>query len=134
MAEVWVELVDGPLAEADEPGDVAGAGARLCFAGVVRPTEDDRLLDALMYEAYEPMTSRQLTALGEEMASTHGLMAIRVEHSTGRVAVGQTSFRLTVWSAHRKEGIAALDAFIDRMKAEVALWKRPVFAATEVEA
>ncbi|MEM6331796.1 MAG: molybdenum cofactor biosynthesis protein MoaE [Planctomycetota bacterium] len=132
MPKHSVQLIDGPLPPAPACADRDGAcGASLCFEGIVRPTEDGRSLRALDYEAYEPMTTRQLKALCEQLIAEHGVRAIRVEHSVGRVAVGEVSFRLAVDSAHRKEGIAALDAFIDRMKAEVALWKRPVFDAAD---
>lgn len=132
MGRVEVKILEGALGEA-ELVDVEGAGAVLRFEGVVRPTEDGRPLEVLDYEAYEPMTTRQLRALGEAMVVGHGLMALRVEHSVGRVRPGEVSFRLTLWSAHRKAGLAAMDVFIDRMKAEVALWKVPVWL-TAVEA
>ena len=128
MAEHRVSLIEGPLGPAASgPHGSLAEGVCVVFEGIVRPTEDDRRLLALDYEAYEPMTSRQLETLCCEIAEAHGVSAIAVEHSHGRVRVGEVSFRLTVRAAHRKEGLAAMDAFIDRMKAEVALWKRPVF-------
>jgi molybdopterin synthase catalytic subunit len=106
---------------------VVGAGALLCFEGVVRPTEDGRALIALDYEAYEPMAQQQLDALGRHIVERHGLLALQVEHSRGRVPVGLVAFRLRVASAHRQEGLAAMEEFIDRMKRDVPIWKTPVF-------
>jgi molybdopterin synthase catalytic subunit len=34
---------------------------------------------------------------------------------------------LTIDSAHRVEALLAMGEFIDRMKIDVPLWKRPVF-------
>ena len=61
---VEVRLTEGPLPPA-EPLSVPGAGALLTFEGVVRPLEEGRQLVALVYEAYSPMTERELTRLAE---------------------------------------------------------------------
>lgn len=102
-------------------------GARVVFEGLVRATENDRTLAALDYEAYEPMTTRGLQKLALELGQAQ-MLAVTVEHSLGRVPVGQCSFRLTVCAVHRKEALAFMDAFIDRMKQEVPLWKTCVHA------
>lgn len=125
--DVRIELLDGPLGPptATPP---AGVGAWVVFDGIVRPLEDERQLTALQYEAYEPMTTRELRRLAEQIAAEFGLLCVRVEHSMGRVAVGKVSFRLSIGSAHRAEAIAATDAFIHRMKRDVPLWKNAEFA------
>lgn len=125
---VQVHILPGPLAEPVAWSCEAGAGAVICFEGIARPLEAGRRIVALDYEAYEPMASRMLQRLGLEMVQQHGLIGLCVEHSTGRVDVGRCSFRLRIASPHRKEALAAMDAFIDRMKQDVPLWKRPVFA------
>jgi molybdopterin synthase catalytic subunit len=56
----------------------------------------------------------------------HGLVAILVEHSKGFVPVGQCSFRLLVAGTHRRESLAAMSEFIDRMKRDVPIWKKGV--------
>ena len=125
---VRISIVDGPLGAAT-PQAVEGAGAVLTFEGVVRGMENGEPLDGLEYQAYEPMASRQLGRLAEELAARFGLLGLFVEHSRGRVAVGEVSFRLVIASPHRKEGLAAMDEFIDRMKRDVPIWKKPVWAA-----
>jgi molybdopterin synthase catalytic subunit len=121
-----VHVVDGPLAPW-VPMAFVGAGAVVVFDGVVRPLEDGRTLEALDYQAYRPMADRQLERLAAAAASRHGLIACLAWHSVGRVAVGETSFRLVVASAHRREALAAMDWFIDAMKKDVPIWKRPVW-------
>ena len=125
MADIEVTVSDGPLAAA-EPWSVAGAGAVLTFEGVVRPTEAGAPIDALDYDAYRPMADDMLRSLGEEVATAHGLTAVSVEHSVGRVAAGEISFRLRIASAHRAEGLAAAAEFISKMKEDVPLFKVPV--------
>jgi molybdopterin synthase catalytic subunit len=126
-----VAILDGPLPLSAAARRFADAGAVICFEGIVRPTEEGRLLLALDYEAYEPMASKTLGELAEAVMREHGLLAVAVEHSRGRVPVGQCSFRLLIASRHRKEGLAAMDRFIDRMKQDVPIWKKPVYATKE---
>lgn len=120
-----VKVIEGPL-----PGehDASGAGALLTFEGVVRPLENARPLRALRYEAYEPMASRELERLAAEAIARHGLLALAVHHSRGRVPVGHCSLRLVIRSAHRAEALAAAAEFIDRLKRDVPIWKRPEWA------
>jgi molybdopterin synthase catalytic subunit len=123
---VTVEILDGPL-PAPPAQRPPGAGAVLVFEGVVREMEQGRRLDALDYQAYEPMAGTMLARIGDDVAARHGLIAMHIAHSKGRVAVGQVSFRLVVVSAHRKEALPAIDEFIDRLKRDVPIWKRPVW-------
>jgi molybdopterin synthase catalytic subunit len=122
---IQVHIVDGALGET-APWRIEGAGAVLCFEGIVRPTEDGQPIAALDYEVYEPMASKVLAQIAEDLAASHGLLAVRVEHSRGRVGAGRCSFRLCVASIHRKEGLDAMDRFIDRLKRDVPIWKRAV--------
>ena len=128
---VRIALHEGPLPAACDTRVDVPAGADIVFEGVVRPLEDERALTALRYEAYEPMTTQELRRLAAEVVAEFGLLGIAVDHSVGVVPVGGVSFRLRVLSAHRKEGLAGMDAFIDRMKQEVPLWKHPQFAGDE---
>ena len=121
---VHVSISTGPLPPAQTHA-APGAGAIVVFEGVVRAREGDREIEAIHYETYEPMAQNTLAALGEELCARHELLEMRIEHSRGRVAVGECSFRLTVVSSHRKEALSAMDEFIDRMKRDVPIWKRP---------
>ncbi|MCB9846716.1 MAG: molybdenum cofactor biosynthesis protein MoaE [Phycisphaeraceae bacterium] len=127
---VRVEIVPRPL-DAAAPDTRADAGAVVQFEGVVRPIEDGRPLLALEYEAYRPMADNMLRELARQVLEEHGLTAITVEHSTGTVHVGERSFRLVVASPHRAQALSAMASFIDRMKQDVPIWKRPVFAVVE---
>ena len=128
---IEVSITDGPLDDVPQLWRPNGAGAIVSFEGVVRGTEEDRPIDALDYDVYEPMATRQLTQLAESLIQQHGLMAMRVEHSRGRVPVGRCSFRLQIASKHRKEAIQAMDVFIDRLKQDVPIWKKAVLAEVE---
>ncbi|TWT41425.1 molybdopterin synthase catalytic subunit [Botrimarina hoheduenensis] len=123
---ISVQLVTGPIGPS-RPLLACDAGAVLLFEGIVRPTENGEPLDALDYEAYEPLTTRELQRLANRTLTDFGLIAMRVEHSVGCVAAGQVSFRLIVAAAHRAEAIGAIDRFINQMKQSIPLWKMPVY-------
>ncbi len=151
---VAARIVDGPLTRSRERDalralgwkcasdasgpDVQGrVGAMVRFEGIVRGAEprDDgggsaaAMQDvlALDYETYDPMAENQLRALARDVALRHGLIGVAALHSRGRVEAGQVSFVLLVESEHRAEGLAATTEFIDRMKQDVPIWKRPVW-------
>jgi molybdopterin synthase catalytic subunit len=123
---VEIDIVDGPIA-AEKTHDYGGAGAVLTFCGVVRPVEDGRPLDALHYDTYEPMAQNMLRDVAKQVGEQHDVLAMFITHSRGRVGIGECSFAMTIVSKHRKESLSAMDAFIDRMKQDVPIWKRPVW-------
>ncbi|MCC7409767.1 MAG: molybdenum cofactor biosynthesis protein MoaE [Phycisphaeraceae bacterium] len=124
---IHVSITDGSLPPSSARRDY-DAGAVLYFEGVVRPTEDGQPLEALDYEVYEPMARRTLAQLAEQAGQRFKLLSVEVEHSRGKVSAGACSFRLCVASSHRAEAIEATAWFIDRMKQDVPIWKRPIRA------
>ncbi|MEW6250788.1 MAG: molybdopterin-binding protein [Planctomycetota bacterium] len=126
---IEVRIQDGPLAGGAPGAWTAGggaAGAELCFEGVVRAEEAGQRIAALDYEVYEPMVTRELHRLAREVGEAHGVLGMRVAHSRGRVPVGQCAFRLHVTAMHRAEALRAVEVFIDRLKQDVPIWKKPV--------
>jgi molybdopterin synthase catalytic subunit len=123
---VLASIHSGPLKHAPPPFPCDGAGAVVRFEGLVRPWEDGRAIRGLRYEAYEPMARDVLAAIGEELVHEFGLVAICVEHSKGLVLAGECSFRLQIAGRHRQESLAAVGAFIDRLKRDVPIWKAAV--------
>ena len=122
---VDVTIHDGPLPDA-AAWCVDGAGAVICFEGVVRPTEAGQPIAGLRYETYDPMAENELNRLACEALDRFDILAVRVEHSRGIVVNYACSFRLRIASGHRKAGLAAMDWYIDQMKQCVPIWKHPL--------
>ena len=99
-------------------------GACVDFHGLVREIEGDRILTGLHYEAYEPMAVRHLHRIFDELHSEHGCAAVTFIHRLGWVPVGEASLYLRVLAAHRGEALRFCGDAIDRMKADVPIWKR----------
>ena len=99
-------------------------GACVEFSGIVRETEHDRALAGLHYEAYEPMARTQLARIFAALHAAHPCAAVTFIHRLGWVPVGEASLFVRVLAAHRGEALRFLAGAIDRMKADVPIWKR----------
>lgn len=99
-------------------------GAVVEFQGIVRGTEGSASITALDYEAYEPMARRRLIEHIRELQSSHPCAAVVFVHRLGRVPVGEASLLVRVFSKHRGTALALCGELIDRMKADVPIWKR----------
>ena len=102
----------------------AEIGARLEFSGVVRESENGRKIPGLYYEAYEPMARTQLEKIFQELSAKHPCEEILFIHRLGFVPVGEASLFIRVCSRRRKAGLSLMDELIDRLKADVPIWKR----------
>ena len=99
-------------------------GACVEFSGIVRETENDRALAGLHYEAYESMARIQLARIFAELHAAHPCAAVTFIHRLGWVPVGEASLFVRVLAAHRGEALRFLAEALDRMKADVPIWKR----------
>jgi molybdopterin synthase catalytic subunit len=94
------------------------AGAIVTFQGSTRE------VDRLDYEAYVEMAEPYMRWLLHECLEQHGLQALAAEHRVGSVPLGEASVVVAASAAHREEAFAGARAAIDRIKAEVPIWKR----------
>jgi molybdopterin synthase catalytic subunit len=100
-----------------------GSGAVVRFDGRVRPEEKGEQIEALLYEAYEPMAKHQMGKILLELGQIHPCLGVRVRHRVGVVPVGESAILVEVSSKHRAEAFALLTAFMDRLKQDVPIWK-----------
>ncbi|MFD2258021.1 molybdenum cofactor biosynthesis protein MoaE [Luteolibacter algae] len=98
-------------------------GAVVEFQGLVREMENGRPLQGLEYEAYTEMADKVLRSHLEELGSIHGCTTVEFIHRLGFVPVGEASLYIRVLSSHRAEGLRFLADSIDRLKADVPIWK-----------
>jgi MoaE-MoaD fusion protein len=94
------------------------AGAIVTFQGTTRE------VDRLDYEAYVEMAEPYMRRVLGECLESHDLEAIAAEHRVGSVPLGEPSVVVAASAVHRDEAFAGARAAIDRIKAEVPIWKR----------
>lgn len=98
-------------------------GASVEFLGIVRGHEDGRAIDAITYEAYEPMADRVIAQLVEQAQQRWPLHRVCVRHRIGRVPVGEAAVLVGVQAPHREEAFEACRFLIDAIKQEAPIWK-----------
>jgi molybdopterin synthase catalytic subunit len=132
---MWTEILffDTAMpATGTEPETTHGrAGAWAEFRGLVRGEEDGRPIAGLRYEIYEALARRRLESHLAELGVKHGLLAARVWHRSGVVAVGEAAVYAAMAAPHRREAFAALAELMDRLKSDVPIWKIEVLPVKE---
>ncbi len=99
-------------------------GAHAWFEGVTRRMTGTRETVLLSYEAFEPMAKRQLESLALEALGRFGLTAVAISHRLGEVPIGEASIVIGCSAPHRVATLTALPWLMDRIKADVTIWKR----------
>lgn len=102
----------------------AESGAAVYFLGVVRGTEDGKMIEAIDYEAFEKMVEHQFSLLFDEIEKRWPIESVRLLHRVGVVKVNEPSLWVEVLAPHRGEAFAACQWLIDEMKRVVPIWKK----------
>lgn len=141
IAEVRHEgrrVLTGLRTEPLDPAAVAAAisgpevGGLVMFLGTVRdhaPDLAERVV-RLDYSAYAPMAEQVLARLADELLSERPeLRGIALLHALGELEVGRTTVLVACAAAHRGAAFTACEDALERLKAEVPVFKREVTAS-----
>ena len=126
------------------------AGAVVSFSGVVRNHDGGKLVQRLSYSAHP--TAHQVMAdvvaqlvaeqaAGGELGGTAGgtgsgqdqPVRIWVAHRIGMLEIGDPALVCAVSAAHRGQAFAVCSELVDRIKAQVPIWKEQFFSDGTVE-
>lgn len=121
-----IRLTHGPLSPGRAYAELAdgGAGGVVLFAGRVRADAGARgRVRELYYEAHEDLARRALTELEADARRRFGLLRVVLWHRLGHLPVGTASVLVGCSTLHRAEAFRAGRYLIDRLKAEVPIWK-----------
>jgi len=130
MARIKVELTHQAIDVVSLRAHLADpdTGAHAWFEGVTRRMTADRETVKLAYEAFERMAISELNRLASEAIERFDLASVVIVHRLGEVAIGEPSIVIGCSAAHRVGPLAALPWLMDRIKADVPIWKREHFA------
>ena len=103
------------------------AGAIASFFGVVRNIDGDKAVTQLNYEAH-PQAQQVVQAIAREVQEKYSLLGIAVAHRYGSLEVGDDAFVAVVSAMHRRAALDACDEVVERVKAEIPIWKHQQFA------
>jgi molybdopterin synthase catalytic subunit len=126
-------LIDGPIDAEQVVAEVSGPtrGAVVVFHGTVRDSHAGRPVEKLTYSAYRSMAEATLAQIVADLESAHRDLRTAIVHRLGEVPVGEASVVIAVASPHRAAAYEASRVALERLKAEVPIWKREHYAGGE---
>ncbi|RPF22629.1 molybdenum cofactor biosynthesis protein MoaE [Myceligenerans xiligouense] len=124
LGESATRAVEGAVAAAE-------CGAVVTFRGVVRDDDGGRSVTSLDYEAH-PDAVGVLRKVCQAVAGETGLR-VAAMHRYGHLEVGDVALVAAASAGHRKEAFEACSLLVERIKAEVPIWKKQQFTDGESE-
>ena len=125
----WSSVTSEPLDVAAHEKAVAdaGAGAVVCFQGVVRDHDGGNSVVELEYEGH-PSAGAVLDEIVAAFAKEPAVYSVAVSHRIGQLAIGDVALVAAVSTAHRAEAFQICARLVDEVKARLPIWKRQRFA------
>ncbi len=108
----YVALVSGPR-----------YGAVSTFSGTVRSPNAGEIVTSIEYQGYEAMILTQMRRAATELRERFDLGPLVFAHRLGTLMPGEASIMIVIASPHRKDGLLATHAAIDRLKEILPVWK-----------
>lgn len=106
-----------------------GIGAHSIFLGQVRAdTALDKKVIEIEYTSYREMALDIMHTIRERIISKYGLTCMHVYHSLGKIPAGEICLFVFTSAPHRKEAIDACSEAVERLKAELPVWGKEIFA------
>ena len=106
-----------------------GTGGIDVFVGTVRDNNEGKAVASIEYTAYVPMAEGMLRRIEEEIRSRWQVEQVVLLHRTGVLAVGEVSVLTAVAAPHRAAAFEACRHAIERIKADVPIWKKEIAPA-----
>ncbi len=104
-------------------------GAHSIFLGQVRSDViDEKTVIAIDYSAYEEMAIEQMHTIREAVFALYPLTCLHIYHSLGTVHSGEVCLFVFASATHRQAAIAACTEVVERVKKELPVWGRELFA------
>ena len=101
-------------------------GAVVTFSGDVRNHDKGREVSALVYEIH-PSAPQVIQKIAEEVAAKYEVTNVAIAHRYGAIPIGESAFVVAVSAAHRKAALDACEELVERVKAELPIWKYQEF-------
>jgi molybdopterin synthase catalytic subunit len=105
------------------PVPAAGCGAIVDFCGMVRAEENGEPIAALEYQAYRPMAEREMERIARGLLGEFPCVEVYIAHRFGVVPVNEAAIVIRASARHRGEALSFVAGFMDRLKADVPIWK-----------
>lgn len=102
-------------------------GAIGIFIGTVRNHHEGKMVKALKYTSYAPVSEKMIRQIEHEIQQKYAVSYVRVIHRIGALEIGEKAIIALAYAAHRREAFAACEEAIERVKHEVPVWKEEFY-------
>lgn len=115
-----------------EPSEALGfiedpsSGGECMFVGTVRDRSSGGDVTGILYEVWPELAESLLDKIASEMLDRARKVVLL--HRFGELFVGEVSVVVAASAVHREEAFAACRHGIERIKEDVPIWKKELFA------
>ncbi|SIR47945.1 molybdopterin synthase subunit MoaE /molybdopterin guanine dinucleotide biosynthesis accessory protein MobB [Haladaptatus litoreus] len=122
------ETLESLVARAKKSPNAERSGAIATFTGRVRAkdSDDDTPTESLEFEMYDGVAQTKLNTIREELEARDGVFTVLLHHRTGVIEYGEDIVFVVVLAGHREEAFRTVEDGINRLKAEVPIFKKEV--------
>ncbi|WP_413168436.1 molybdenum cofactor biosynthesis protein MoaE [Capilliphycus salinus ALCB114379] len=112
----------------DEPAN----GAVVVMSGMVRNNTQGQSVEALEYQAYQPMALKVFEQIAAEIRQNWpDVRRVAIHHRIGRLSIGEISVLVAVGCPHRREAFEACQYAIDTLKHNAPIWKKEFYSGSD---
>ncbi len=102
-------------------------GAQAYFYGQIRADKlKDKTVRLIEYTAYKELANKEFERLENTAESLFELQKIYIFHSLGKVAIGEWSMVVIVFSKHRKAAFQGLEWLVNHIKSEIPIFGKEI--------
>lgn len=112
-------------------GDAGRAGAVASFTGLVRVSNEQREVSAMVLEHYPAMTERSIQKIVDEARQRWQVLGVKVVHRVGSLHPGDQIVYVGVSCRHRGDAFQACEFIMDYLKTRAPFWKKEISAGGE---
>ena len=105
----------------------AKAGAIVLFSGEVRNHHEGSSVEFLEYEAHKEMAEIAMETILKEASEKWELHYSEAIHRIGKINIKESAVVVITSASHRDAAYEANKYIIDRIKAEVPIWKKEYY-------
>jgi len=98
------------------------AGAIISFSGDVRNHDQGKAVSRLIYEVH-PTAQDVLQLIVSEEFKLYEVVHVSAAHRYGEIPLGESAFFVAVSAPHRQTAFDCAHSIVERVKAELPIWK-----------
>lgn len=124
------ETLESLVAQVKRSSSADRSGAIATFTGRVRAKDspEDAPTEFLEFETYEEVAEKRMAAIENDLEERDGVYDVCMHHRTGVIKKGEDIVFVVVLAGHREEAFRTVEDGINRLKADVPIFKKEVTA------